>query len=64
MTRLAFTVHIYRPNGWLLEKFRTECTRAPVAIARAKKHVQRQGRLAHFYTFVPVESPACAAAAS
>jgi hypothetical protein len=53
---LSFTVHVYRPNGQLLTKFSESCTRAEVAVNRAKKRIYRQGRLAHFYSYVPVSS--------
>lgn len=49
----AFVVWVYRPNGWLLTKIPESATTATVAIARAKKAIQKQGRLAHFYTYVP-----------
>jgi hypothetical protein len=51
-----FTVHVFRPNGWLLTKFSESATSAKVAVTRAKKRVYQQGRLAHFYTFVAVAS--------
>lgn len=51
-----FTVHVYRPNGWLLTKFSESATSAQVAVNRAKKRIYKQGRLAHFYTFVAVNS--------
>lgn len=47
-----FTVYVYRPNGWYLTKFSESATTATVAVARAKRAIQKQGRLAHFYTFV------------
>lgn len=50
-----FTVFVYRPNGWLLTKIKEHCTRAEVAKNRAKKTMQREGRLAHFYTYVVIE---------
>src|SRR5688572_20449255 len=50
---INFTVHVYRPNGHLLIKFSESCTRADVAVNRAKKRIYRMGRLAHFYTYVP-----------
>jgi hypothetical protein len=49
-----FTVHVYRPNGQLLTKISECCTRAEVAVNRAKKEIYRQRRLAHFYSYVPV----------
>jgi hypothetical protein len=48
-----FVVWVYRPNGWLLTKITESATKPSVAVARAKKAIQKQGRLAHFYTFVP-----------
>ncbi|RZI43730.1 hypothetical protein EGT07_08150 [Herbaspirillum sp. HC18] len=51
-----FTVHVFRPNGERLIKLTEVCTKASVAINRAKKKIYRQGRLAHFYSFVAVES--------
>jgi hypothetical protein len=51
--KIQFTVHVYRPNGWLLTKFFESATTAKVAINRAKKRIYQQGRLAHFYTYVP-----------
>jgi hypothetical protein len=48
-----FTVHVYRPNGDRLTKISVTCTRAEVAINQAKKAIYREGRLAHFYTYVP-----------
>ncbi|WP_304933252.1 hypothetical protein [Herminiimonas sp.] len=48
-----YTVWVYRPNGWLLTKITESATRSEVAVARAKKAIQKQGRLAHFYTYVP-----------
>jgi hypothetical protein len=53
---LSFTVHVYRPNGELLIKYSESCTRAEVAVKRAKKRIYQQGRLAHFYSYVPVSS--------
>ena len=55
-TLIAFTVHVFRPNGWFLIKYSESATSAKVAVKRAKKRIQRQGRLAHFYTFVAIES--------
>jgi hypothetical protein len=48
-----YTVHIFKPSGALLIKFPVLCTRADVAIRRAKQYVFSQSRLAHFYTYVP-----------
>lgn len=48
-----FIVWVYRPNGWLLTKIPESATNSSVAVARAKKAIQKQGRLAHFYTYVP-----------
>lgn len=48
----TFVVHVYRPNGWLLTKFTESATSSRVAVARAKKRIYQQGRLAHFYTYV------------
>jgi hypothetical protein len=53
-TLTEYTVHVYRPNGWLLTKFKESATSAKVAVNRAKKRIYQQGRLAHFYTYVPV----------
>jgi hypothetical protein len=50
---LEYTVHIFKPSGALLIKFPVLCTRSDVAIRRAKRYVQSQGRLAHFYSYVP-----------
>ncbi len=47
-----FEVHVFRPNGWLLTKITESATSSKVAVARAKKRIYQQGRLAHFYTFV------------
>jgi len=47
-----FKVKVFRPNGWLLTTITERCTRPEVARNRAKKRIQQQGRLAHFYTFV------------
>ncbi len=47
-----FTVYVYRPNGWLLTKFTESASTSRVAVARAKKRIYQQGRLAHFYTYV------------
>lgn len=54
--KIKFTVHVYRPNGWLLTKFSESVTSAQVAVNRAKKRIYKQGRLAHFYTFVAVSN--------
>jgi len=50
--KIQFTVHVFRPNGWLLTKISETATCARVAVNRAKKRIYRQGRLAHFYTYV------------
>lgn len=54
--RVAFTVHVFRPNGWLLIKFSEFATSAKVAVKRAKQRIYKQGRLAHFYTYVAISS--------
>jgi len=51
-SRQTFEVHVFRPNGWLLTKFTESASTSRVAVARAKKRIYQQGRLAHFYTFV------------
>jgi len=48
----TFEVHVFRPNGWLLTKITESASSSRVAVARAKKRIYQQGRLAHFYTFV------------
>jgi len=48
----TFEVHVFRPNGWLLTKFIESATTSKAAVARAKKRIYQQGRLAHFYTYV------------
>jgi hypothetical protein len=49
-----WTVHVFRPNGYPLIRFTEFCTRHDVAINRAKTRIYKQGRLAHFYTYVAV----------
>jgi hypothetical protein len=51
-----FTIHVYRPNGWLLTKISATCRNAQVAKSRAIKAMQKEGRLAHFYSYVVVSS--------
>jgi len=51
-TSQIFEVHFYRPNGWLLTKFTESATTSKAAVARAKKRIYQQGRLAHLYTYV------------
>jgi len=50
--RQDFQIYVYRPNGWLLTKFTESATTSKAAVARAKKRIYQQGRLAHFYTYV------------
>lgn len=52
LTKQEFVVHVFRPNGWFVTKISESATTAKVAKARAVKAIQKQGRLAHFYTFV------------
>lgn len=54
LTRQEFRVYVYRPNGERLTILIESATSPIVAVARAKKRIYQQGRLAHFYTFVPV----------
>lgn len=53
---IDFTVFIYRPNGMLWTKFTTSCTRADVAVKRAKRRIYAEGKLPHFYTYVPISN--------
>ena len=53
---LTFRVHVYRPNGERLTILTESATKPTVAVARAKKRIYQQGRLAHFYTFVPTSN--------
>jgi hypothetical protein len=48
-------VSVFRPNGWLLCKLECAGRDALAAKESAKKKIYRQGRLAHFYTYVPVD---------
>lgn len=51
-----FRVFVYRPNGQRYGIYSQTCSRADVAIRRTKKKVYAEGRLAHFYSYVPVSS--------
>ena len=54
LQKQEFMVHVYRPNGQRLCILSESATKSSVAISRAKKAIYKQGRLAHFYTFVAV----------
>lgn len=54
LTKQEFRIFVYRPNGDRLTILTEFATKSTVAVARAKKRIYQQGRLAHFYTFVPV----------
>lgn len=45
-------VSVYRPNGWLVGKFDVAGRNAEAAKENAKKIIYRQGKAAHFYTYV------------
>lgn len=53
LSKQDYVVYVYRPNGWLLKKISDSATSAKVAVKRAKAQIYKEGRLAHFYTFVP-----------
>lgn len=48
-------VHVYRPNGWFVCKVECAGRTAAEAVATAKKRVYKMGKLAHFYSYVPVD---------
>jgi hypothetical protein len=53
LQKQEFHVHVFRPSGARLTVITEFATKASVAVNRAKKRIYQQGRLAHFYTYVP-----------
>jgi hypothetical protein len=52
-----YEVHVFRPSGMRFCVLSYECTKAQVAVNKAKKRVYQMGCLAHFYRYVAKLTP-------